>query len=485
MALSAVSSPEDVLVGIYSRISSDDDTRVKQLGVKRQEKACRALVEAQGWVLVDVYCDNNRSASKEDAQRPEFDRMLTDLRRGRINRVVVLGQDRLVRKPEELESTMRLLRKLGIAEIQTVTDGVVNIGTTTGRTMARVKGVFDIAYAEYISEKVRQKKDELAEAGMPAGGGSRPFGFQADKMTVVPEEAELIRSAAKRTLDGDTLHAICADWKAAGVRTVTGREWLPNVLRGILTSPRIAGLRQHRGEVAGTAAWPAIIDLDTRERLLAVFNAPGRRRAEIEGTRLLTGLLRCGRPGCGGRLLSGMNNGLRAYVCRGGPGKDGCNRLAMIAEPLEDLLVEAVLIRLGSPAFGAALASQRATDGDRQDLNRIAELEGRLDELADMFAVGEIDRRGYTRAKANLDAELRTARRRVARQQAHSALDPFLDDPEHVRARWAAADPKTAEGMRVRRAVMAAMLEEVVIGPALVRGRHAFDADRVDPRWRA
>ncbi|MDQ1490399.1 MAG: hypothetical protein QOJ23_2913, partial [Actinomycetota bacterium] len=61
MALSAVLTPEDILVGIYSRISSDDDARVKRLGVKRQDKACEALGESQGWTIVDHYCDNNRS----------------------------------------------------------------------------------------------------------------------------------------------------------------------------------------------------------------------------------------------------------------------------------------------------------------------------------------------------------------------------------------------------------------------------------------
>jgi DNA invertase Pin-like site-specific DNA recombinase len=467
MALALVTEAPD-LPGIYTRISSDDDSRIKQLGVKRQEKGCRGLVEALDWTLVDVYCDNNRTASKADVERPEFNRMLADLKSGRINRVVVLAQDRLCRRPDELETTMRLLRSRGITEIHTVTDGIVNIGTTTGRTMARVKGVFDIAYAEYISEKVSQKKDELAERGLPAGGGTRPFGYEADRMTVVPAEAKLIKEAARRVLAGESMYSVCADWTARGVRTVTGAEWLPNVLRGVLSAPRIAGLREHRGEIVGAAAWDPILDRETWESLRAVFATRTDRKAKGRPKALLTGVLHCGR--CGAQMFHGTNNGKHAYACRKEPGRVGCGRLAVIAEPLESIIVEAVLHALDTPRLAAAVVDHDPAKPD------IAALEARRDELAEMWAAGELSRSQLNAATKTINAQIDAARAVVADTVVKSAALPYLERPGLLRKSWSKLD------LEQRRAILAAVVE-VTIQPATKHGSHDFDPERIELRW--
>jgi DNA invertase Pin-like site-specific DNA recombinase len=473
MATALVEAP--FRAAIYTRISSDDDARIKGLGVARQEKACRALIEANGWTVAGVYTDNNASASKEKTNRPQFERLMADIRAGQVDRLVVLGQDRLVRKPDELEGVLRALRSRAISEIDTVTDGRVNIGSLAGRTMARVKGAFDIYYAEYISEKVKDKKDELAQRGLPAGGGTRPFGYEADRITVREEEAELIRDAAKRVLHGETLASVCRDWEARGVKTVTGARWLPNVLRGLLAAPRITGLRAHRGELVGKAAWNPILDRDTYERLQAIFTSRSDRETRGGRTRaLLTGLAVCGRDHCGAHLSSGSVNGNRAYICRSGVGFDGCGRLNVKAEPVEALVIEAVLLALDSPRLDRAVAKSPKDDvGDA-----IAQVEGRVADLAQLWAAGEITKAEWLAARSGLDSQLAQLRARVQRQATLSAAGPYLASPGLLRRSWGKLD------LESRRQVLAAVLSSVVIKPASVRGRHKFDPSRVDLVWR-
>src|SRR5205807_2008773 len=110
-------------------------------------------------------------------------------------------------------------------------------------------------------------------------------------MTLCLEEALLVREAAERLLAGETLTGVAHDWNARGVKTVTGRVWTPNVLRGVLSSARVAGLRSHRGEVVGKAAWPGILRQEEWERLNRIFASRIRRRADSTNRRLLTGLL--------------------------------------------------------------------------------------------------------------------------------------------------------------------------------------------------
>ena len=43
----------------------------------------------------------------------------------------------------------------------------------------------------------------------------------------------------------------------------------------MLTSPRLAGLREWQGQKYPAKGWPAIIDTDTHERLARLFGGPG------------------------------------------------------------------------------------------------------------------------------------------------------------------------------------------------------------------
>ena len=69
---------------VYLRISQDPTG--EQAGVTRQREDCLALVEAQGWELLEVFQDNDISASSGKA-RPEYQRMLKAIRDGMVDAV--------------------------------------------------------------------------------------------------------------------------------------------------------------------------------------------------------------------------------------------------------------------------------------------------------------------------------------------------------------------------------------------------------------
>ncbi|MEU7381202.1 MULTISPECIES: recombinase family protein [unclassified Streptomyces] len=95
-------SSDAVRVGIYTRISKDDEA--EGLGVARQEEDCRLHCAARGWEVARVYEDNDLSAYKRKAVRPEFRQMLEDLKAGLIDGVVAWDIDRFTRRPRELEA---------------------------------------------------------------------------------------------------------------------------------------------------------------------------------------------------------------------------------------------------------------------------------------------------------------------------------------------------------------------------------------------
>src|SRR5690242_18400057 len=98
---------EDVAVpvGVYLRISDDSAGEAK--GVARQREDCTALAAVRRWEPV-IYEDNDVSAFRRGVVRPEFERMLADLKAGQIRGIVVYDLDRLARQPRDLERVIDL-----------------------------------------------------------------------------------------------------------------------------------------------------------------------------------------------------------------------------------------------------------------------------------------------------------------------------------------------------------------------------------------
>ncbi|HEX2755856.1 MAG TPA: recombinase family protein, partial [Candidatus Limnocylindrales bacterium] len=71
---------------VYARISSDPDG--DRLGVTRQVEDCTGFAERRGWPVREVYIDDDRSAYSGRV-RPEYRRMLDDIRSGDVDAVIV------------------------------------------------------------------------------------------------------------------------------------------------------------------------------------------------------------------------------------------------------------------------------------------------------------------------------------------------------------------------------------------------------------
>ena len=456
---------------VYCRISSDPtETR---LGVARQEQDCRALAEAKGWPVARVYVDNDVSAATREKRRPAYLELLSDLEDGRVDAVVTWDADRLHRRPIELEEFFEVCDRAGVRHLATV-GGDVDLATGDGVLVARIKGAVAAEEVRKVKARTKRKKAELAEAGVPSGGGRRPFGFEADRVTINEEEAAAIRSAAARVIAGEPLQAITRDWNERGPTPVGGGIWRSNALHKFLTAPRTAGLRQHQGVVVGDASWDPILDRKTWERVRAILTDPARRmNANARKYLLSGGLIRCGKCGAG-MVGKARAPGQPAYGCF--VANHGCGRALILAIPVEELVVEAVMQRLDSPAFAEALTAREPDGDDPAEL--VGGLEARLAELAETWASGDITRAEWLTARRSIEARLEEVRRQIRAANPSTAADPFVGGGA-LRAAW----PDLS--IEKRRAVLAAVIDRIVINPPTMRGRNKFDDERIDVIWRA
>src|ERR1700756_4525897 len=88
-----------VKAGVYLRQSLDRTG--EGLAVARQREDCLRLCADKGWDVAGVYEDNDTSATK--GVRKHYQRMLQDIRDGKLDAVAVWDLDRLHRQPIELE----------------------------------------------------------------------------------------------------------------------------------------------------------------------------------------------------------------------------------------------------------------------------------------------------------------------------------------------------------------------------------------------
>lgn len=449
---------------IYSRISRD--TEGTGAGVERQRQDCLDLCKRRGWDVADVLVDNDVSAYS-GKHRPDYARLLDLIEHDKIDVLVAWHPDRLHRSPIELERFVEVVEAHRV-QVATVTAGDVDLSTPEGRLMARITGAVARKESEDKSRRLRRKHRELAEQGRVSGGGNRPFGFRPDRITHDRAEARLIVDAARRVLAGESLYSIVSDWTERGIPTVTGAKWTTTHLRTLLLSPRVAGLRTNGGETF-PAVWSPILDRETWESVGHVIRSRSRSRTRPARSYLLSGgLLRCDR--CGAAMVAAPRPYGRAYACLSSHG--GCNGTTIKAEPVEDLIVETVLAAIDTDDLAAKVAEPKEDDDPRDDL---AAVDRRLDELAEMFAAGEIGRTEWATARKALDARRLTAEERMAARA--TPLDAY-------RAKGALRKQWPDLGVDQRRTILGAVVEAVKVAPA-GRAGGRVDLDRISVEWKA
>jgi len=457
---------------IYARLSRDRDGT--QTATARQVADCRKYADAKGWQVVEVYGDSDLSAYSSKVTRPGFESVLAAVEDGEVDMVVAWKLDRLLRRPRDFERLWQLCEVAG-AHVATVVDGIDTSTPMAGLLVPRILSTFAELEGSSLSIRQKRKHEETAKAGKRSGGGHRPFGLTRDWTAEVPVEADAIREAVDAILAGGSMYRVGADWNARGLLTSTGGQWNAQKLRHMLRSPRLAGLRQHGGEIVAEAVWPAIVDPGKHEKLRAMMDA--RRAPERQGKYLLTGMVRCGK--CGNRLYVRRRTAdrIRRYGCEKAANNGSCGGVHIIADPLDARVTDLVLDYLDSPALANALEAHERKQ-ETVDLDALRADEAALEELSRDYYTGRMISRGeFLASRDTLEQRITAARNRLARLNGTGSLRALGGLGDQLREAW------DGEPLDWRRAILATVIDRITIGPA-IRGINRFDSSRVAIEWR-
>lgn len=449
---------------IYVRISADREG--KALGVGRQEADCRALAERLGWAAVEVYSDNDVSAFSRKP-RPQYRRMLDDIRAGAVTAVLAYAPDRLYRRLADLAEFIDTVTAARCS-VQTVAAGEIDLSTASGRQTAKLLGVIAEGESDRTGERIKRKLDERRAAGKPHGG-LRPFGWEPDRMTVREDEAQWIRRSAEQLLSGVPVRGVFRDLNARGSRNTRRGQWTHPTFRTMIMNARHAGLMRD----GSPASWPAIITPEAHRALLRLLNDPSRVTTPGRAGKLhlLSTIARCGI--CGGPVRASKGkSGDPVYRCY------PSGEIQRARLPIDELVRTVIARRLRQPDARRLLAA--AEDDEAHEARLAAEaraetLRQRIDEAATDGAQLGLSVREIASFSAPLRAEL---------AEAEAAATPPPDRNGLLGELLAADDPGAAflaADIERQRAVID-LLVTVTIG----RGRRGpgFDPKGIEIDWR-
>lgn len=389
-----VPPPDDgeILLGLYARISSADD----DLGVRRQLEelqdpnrgllATNYMLRARRVRIVKIYVDNNISAHDITKVREEFAQMQQDMANGVINSVGAWAADRIFRQPHEFETFHSLMDMCGGMLIVTLENENVNVRTSEGLMVFRVK--INVADEEIRKGKrrIRAQKTQLRKsASFSYQGGPRRFGYNQQMTEIIESEAEIIRYCAKELLSGRKGYDLCKELNSRGILTAKRAQWRQTNLQRVIGAFRNAGLFIDVDGQAKPAQWSAILDRDTFTRLQVLLADPDRRIHEgTKATEPLSGLLLCGACGKSNlRVQRVTSSGTFKWQCQS---DGGCGKLSRNDELLSPWIIGEILAAYRNPDFVNGLIALDAAAPEEENLfGELRAAEALIKELKDSF----------------------------------------------------------------------------------------------------
>ncbi|MFJ1459686.1 recombinase family protein [Nocardia sp. N2S4-5] len=264
---------------IYARKSGPGDKSPRD-----QETVGRRDIESIGGVVVAVFKDNlSASRYRRVQDRPGFVRTKKFLEDGRADGLWTFAHNRGHRDLDDYVPLRRMC--IDGHTLWRYGGRTYELWKSTDRRDANSDALRAEAQSDDISEAVNRGIQEALSDGKPHGKvlkGYRvvrdPYSGEAIRREAVPEQAAIIREAARRVLPPnlEPLRRVSRDLAPAWVKA-GGRGAFDNrALRSILINPSYAGLRTNNGRVVRQGTWDGIFTVKEHKQLRALLTDSSR-----------------------------------------------------------------------------------------------------------------------------------------------------------------------------------------------------------------
>jgi DNA invertase Pin-like site-specific DNA recombinase len=281
---------------VYTRKSSEEGLEQDFNSLQAQRESCEAFIASQrheGWKLIPTAYDDG-GISGGTMARPALQRLLSDIRSGKVDVIVVYKVDRMTRALADFAKMVEIFDAHG-ASFVAVTQQF-NTTTSMGRLTLNVLLSFAQFEREVTGERIRDKIAASKAKGIWMGGGL-PRGYRVEnrKLIIVPEDAEVVRAVYCLYQSSSSIRDLSITLRKQGIRARSSDGklggWMSRgALYALLKNPIYAGLIAHKDKLY-PGQHEAIIDRETWEaaqkKLKASAKCGGRPNRKTERSPLM------------------------------------------------------------------------------------------------------------------------------------------------------------------------------------------------------
>ena len=250
-----ISNPMDYQVGLYIRLSKEDETEGVSESVSNQRSLLESFVKQNCLSIYDTYIDDGYSGG--NFERPAFQQLIADVEAKQVNMVITKDLSRLGR--DYILTGHYMERYFPEHQVRYISllDGIDTGVESTANDITPFRAIMNDMYAKDISKKIKSVKHDKQSKGLFIGGkpmyGYKMHPTEKNKIVVDEEVAPIVRRIFGMALEGTSCRQIAATLN----------------VEGVLTPAAYAGLNQGRtGPYAGLWSSERISDMLANETYL-------------------------------------------------------------------------------------------------------------------------------------------------------------------------------------------------------------------------
>ena len=389
-------------IALLARVSTQEQA-VNGHSIDEQIDRMRDYCKAMNWTVYKEYVDAGFSGANTD--RPALQRMIRDIKKGKIDKVLVYKLDRLSRSQKD---TLELIEDVFLASNTDFVSMSENFDTSTpfGRAMIGILAVFAQLEREQIKERMTMGRMARAKMGKYHGASS-PIGYDyIDGELVINEfEKMQVEQIFDMYAQGKSPQKIADDLNEAGLSHKDGK-WIPSTVREVLDKKVYIGYVKYCGQYYQGTHLPFI----DQELFNKVQEIRQRKREEHEllnrrlgkANSYLGGYLEC--ACCHGkynkhtarRTVQGKKYEYFYYQCNSRSKKHKkmikdpkCMNKNWRMEALDDLVFSEIKKLATDPQYIVQLKDEKPEDERPTIINeKIKSLDEQLSRLMDLYAMG-------------------------------------------------------------------------------------------------
>ena len=228
---------------IYCRVSTEEQSR-DGFSIRAQEQKLKEYAHVKDWTIFNIYIDEGISG-KNITERPQINKMIADIKSGKVKNVLVFKLDRLTRNVGDLVFLMDLFKEHKCA-FNSLTESI-DTSTASGRMFIKIIGIFAEFERENIAERVRVGKERKTREGYSPSGAIDNYGYDREKGSRIQQineaEAENVRLIFDMfTNQNMSLSAIAKSLNMQKIKGKLGCLWTGTTVRALLTNCNYIGL---------------------------------------------------------------------------------------------------------------------------------------------------------------------------------------------------------------------------------------------------